>query len=94
MDSQLKAVLEGQVAFEHRINERIDTRFQQVELRLATLEFAVRKNSEDIRQNSEDIVALQIEVRRLAGILHADDNENAVEALERRVKALEARVGI
>lgn len=100
IEQQNRATIEAVQALEHRLVERFDRRFDALEHRLAAVEFVVRqnsedirKNSEDIRKNSEDIVALQREVRRLGSILGADRDENAIAALERRVKALEDRVG-
>ena len=75
--------------------DELGTRFGQkawTEQRLSVLEFVVRKNSDDIRKNSDAIVALQQEVHRMADILGADRDENAIASLERRVKALEDRV--
>lgn len=92
IEQQNRATIEAVFALERRLVERFEARFDQIELRLGALEFAVRKNSEDIRKNSEDIAGLQREVRRLADILGADRDENAIASLERRVTALEARL--
>lgn len=100
IEQQNRAVMEAVLGMERRLTERMDLRFEKIELRLSALEFAVRKNSEDIRKNSEDIrknsediAALQREVARLSTILGADRETNAIQALEARVAALEARIG-
>ena len=92
IEQQNRATIEAMFAMERRLTDRFDARFEKIELRLTALEIAVRKNSEDIRQNSEDIASLQRETARLAGILEADREVNAIAALENRVAALEARV--
>ncbi len=100
IEQQNRATIEAVFAAERRLTERFERRFESIELRLSALELAVkqnsadiRKNSEDIRKNSEDILKLQREVERLGKILGADRDENAIQALERRVRALEERVG-
>lgn len=93
IEQQNRATIEAMFAMERRLTDRFDARFEKIELRLSALELAVRQNSADIRKNSEDIAALQRETARLAGILGADRDVNAIKALENRVAALEARVG-
>jgi hypothetical protein len=100
IEQQNRATIEAVFAMERRLTDRFEQRFGAIELRLTALEIAVRKNSEDIRKNSEDIrknsediAKLQLEVQRLAKILGADRDENAIQSLERRVSALEARLG-
>ena len=105
---QNHAILEGIRSSEARILRVMDERFQAFERRLAALEAAVRqnseeirknsedirKNSEDIRKNSEDIARLQAEVRRLDTTLQGKIDQSALDSLERRVSAIEARLGI
>ena len=101
IEQQNKATIEAMFAMERRLTDRFDARFEKIELRLAALEVAVRQNSEDIRRHSEilrkhaeDIVALQRDTARMVGILGGDRDVNAITALENRVAALEARVGL
>ena len=99
IEQQNRVTIEAVQAVEHRLIAHFDEKLGAIEQRLSVLEFVVRKNSDDIRKNSEDIrknsdaiVALQQEVHRMADILGADRDENAIASLERRVKALEDRV--
>jgi predicted nucleic acid-binding Zn-ribbon protein len=94
IEQQNRATIEAVFASERRMTEMFEARFQNIERRLDALEFAVRKNPEDIRKNSEDLVKLQSEVRRMADVLGADRDENVISALERRVTALEQRLGV
>jgi hypothetical protein len=93
IEQQNRATIEAVLGVERRLTERFEARFEKIELRLTALEIAVRQNSDDIRKNSDDIRALQRETQRLATILGADRDENAMTALENRVAALEARIG-
>ncbi len=100
MQQKLQAVHEAVQGAERRLMGQFDLRFQKIELRLDALEFAVRKNSEDIRRNSEDIRKnsedireLREQVARLNGMLRTDSDENAIAMLERRIEALEQRIG-
>ena len=94
IEQQNRATIEAMFAMERRLTDRFEARFEKIDLRLDALEVAVRQNSADIRRNSEDIAAMQRELHRLSGILGADRDVNAITALENRVSALEARVGI
>lgn len=108
IEQQNRATIEALQATEHRLVEHFGRRFDAVELRLTALEFAVRKNSEDIRKNSEDIAKLQKDVAklqddvaklqhsvtRIGTVLGVDADENAIAGLERRVTAIEARLGM
>ena len=67
-------VMEAVVDMERRVTERMELRFEKIELRLTALEFAVRKNS-------GDLAALQREVAQLSKLL----GPNAIQALEARL---------
>ena len=92
IEQQNRVTIEAVQAVEHRLIAHFDEKLGAIEQRLSVLEFVVRKNSDDIRKNSDAIVALQQEVHRMADLLGADRDENAIASLERRVKALEDRV--
>jgi hypothetical protein len=101
MEEQNRATYEAVMAVEGRILGAINPRLDKIELRLDALEIAVRqnsedikRNSEDIKRNSEDIKALRLEVERLNTLLRVEADENVIQSLERRVRALEERVGI
>lgn len=92
--SQYAAILEGVHGSEQRLLRSMDERFNAVELRLTALEIAVKQNSADIRKNSEDIARLQAEVRRLDVTLQGKIDQSALDSLERRVAAIESRLGM
>jgi hypothetical protein len=108
IEQQNRATIEALQATEHRLMETFGRRFDAIEVRLSALEFAVRKNSEDIRKNSddirknsddirknsEDIAQLQQEVARIGKILGVEADENTIAVLERRVTAIETRLGM
>jgi chromosome segregation ATPase len=54
----------------------------------------IRKNSEEIRRNREEIERLQADMQRFDRTLQGKLNQGALDSLERRVSALEARLGI
>ena len=71
IQEQNRATIEAVFASEQRIRRDFEARFTSLEHRVAALEIAVRKNSEDIqelktavRKNSEDIQELKTAVRK------------------------------
>jgi hypothetical protein len=101
MEQQNRATYEAVMAVEGRLMARLDPELRRIGQRLDALEAAVRLNSEDIRKNSQDIQknsqdieAMRRELIRLGIILGADRDENAIQALERRVEAIERRLGM
>src|SRR5687768_40749 len=94
IEQQNQATIDAVFASERRIREDLGGEISKLALRVEALEIAVRKNSEDIRKNSEDIQKLNAQVARLAQILDADERENAIQRLDRRVTAIEQRLGI
>ncbi|MDQ3262272.1 MAG: hypothetical protein M3Y59_01230 [Myxococcota bacterium] len=67
---------------------------QRLTVRIEALEFAVRKNSEDIRKNSEDIQRLKEQVAELTDAVRGKVDRSELHALEARVAKLETRLGI
>jgi chromosome segregation ATPase len=88
IQEQNRATIEAVFASEQRIRRDFDARFSSLEQRVAALEVAVRKNSEDIqelkvavRKNSEDIQELKVAVR---------ENSEDIQELKRSVDEVRA----
>src|SRR5450631_8996 len=90
MRSQFKVVVEMVQSTRVDLIAHFDRRFTKIEERLDALEFAVRKNSEDIRQNSEDIEAMRVELRQLRADFDRREERARIDALEKRVDKLES----
>ena len=98
---EFKVLAEAQHAMKDDMNRQFHSLRSELVDRISILEAAlrqntdaIRKNSEDIRKNSEDLARIEAEVRRLDRTLQGKIDQAALDALEKRVAALEARVGI
>ena len=97
-------ILEAMQGMEARLRSDFEKRFARIEVRLDVLEQAVRETSERVRENrqsleavSADVAGLRVDIDTLiakADVVdeHLCGREARVEALERRVSALEARL--
>jgi len=94
LESQMGAVLEAVTTSSQRLDAKIDALGAHLSERISVLEQVVRQNSDDIRKNSEDILALRNEVARLRHDFDHREERGRVDALEARVAALEARLGV
>jgi hypothetical protein len=81
------------------LEERLGERISALEQVVRQNSLDIRRNSEDIRKNSEDIArmssqlaALQSEVASLRHDFDTRHDRSEVQALERRVSAIEARL--
>lgn len=75
------------------LESRLGARIDALEIAVRQLSAEVRKNSEDIRKNSEDILLLKAQVADLTSAVHGKVDARDFASLERRVAALEDRVG-
>lgn len=64
IQGKIAATLEAVFAFERRLDNKIESLRTDLTRRIEALEFAVRKNSEDIRQNTEDIRKNSDDIRK------------------------------
>ncbi len=55
---------------------------------------AIERNSEDIKKHTEELVALRAAVTRLETRVSQVDQKLAIEGLDRRLKAVEERLGM
>lgn len=108
IESQMIGVIEAVTSSSERLDAKIDGVESRLLQRITTLEEAVRENSVDIQKNSqdiqrnsrdiqkntEDIVALRNEVALLRHDFDHREERGRMDALEARVAALEARVGV
>lgn len=101
IESQMATVIEAVTSSWQRLDAKIDGLEARLSERISVLEQVVRqnsldiqKNSEDIRRNSEDIIALRNEVARLRHDFEHREERGRMDALELRVAALEARLGV
>ena len=94
IESQMTAVVEAVTSATQRLDAKIDALGAHLSERISVLEQVVRQNSLDIRQNSEDILALRNEVALLRHDFDHREERGRVDALEARVAALEARLGV
>jgi predicted nucleic acid-binding Zn-ribbon protein len=94
IEEQKRATIEAVFTVERRLTAKMEAQEQRLLVRIEALEFAVRRNSEEVRKNSEDILALSKKVEALAEELRRKPDEAALRALEQRVARLEERVGI
>lgn len=86
IERQLVGLRQGQEAMERRLRAEFSARFDAIERKLDLLEAAVRVNS-------QDIAALRRELEKTNSMLARKAEESALAALEKRVAALEARLG-
>lgn len=101
IESQMATVIEAVTTSSQRLDAKIDGLEARLSERISILEQVVRQNSLDIQKNSADILALQAdivslrdEVARLRHDFDHREERGRVEALEVRVAALEARLGV
>jgi hypothetical protein len=108
LQSQMAVVLEAVTSTGQSLRAEMAACEARLSARIAVLEQVVRqssedirRNSEEIRKNSEDIRALRDEVASLRAELtqlrHDFDHREErgrIDALERRVAALETRLGV
>ena len=101
IQEQNRATIEAVFASEQRIRRDFEARFTSLEHRVAALEIAVRKNSEDIqelktavRKNTEDIQELKRSVDEVRAAMAQKPDAAQLAALEVRVARIEMRLGI
>jgi predicted RNase H-like nuclease (RuvC/YqgF family) len=101
IESQMTAVLEAVTSSSERLDARIDLLEARLSQRISALEDVVRQHSQRIsaledvvRQHSERISSLENEVARLRHDFDHREERGRMEALEVRVAALEARLGL
>ncbi len=94
MEEQNRATIEAVVGLGRRMNEKFEALEARLTARIEALEFAVRKNSEDIRRNSADIESLKERVEALAKQLDGVPTKADWRELEARVARLEQRLGL
>ena len=94
LQSQMLVVLEGLTSFRAELKSDVATLREELSARISILEEVVRKNSEEIRKNSADIRDLREEVARLRHDFEHRSDVERIGALERRVAAMEARLGV
>jgi hypothetical protein len=108
IESQMAAVLEAVTSSSDRLDTRIDTLEARLSRRISALEDVVRQHSERVsaleqvvREHSKrigglenEVVSLKNEVARLRHDFDHREERGRMEALEVRVAALEARLGL
>jgi len=108
MESQMSAVLEAVTSSSERLDTRIDALEARLSQRISALEDAVREHSERISCLEREVAGLQEEVaglqkevaglqKEVASLRHDFDHREErgrMDALEVRVAALEARLGL
>ncbi len=101
MVEQNRATIEAVFAIDQKMGRRLEETEARLTRRLDALEGAVRlnsegikKNSEDIKKNSEDIQRMSGEIREMRTLLERKADQASLRDLEKRVSALEKRVGL
>ncbi|MFO0670027.1 MAG: hypothetical protein U0235_10435 [Polyangiaceae bacterium] len=101
VDANVRALAEAIGATREGLTAQMNDLERRLSERISVLESAVRqnsadilKNSADILKNSEDIAALRVEVARLRHDFDRRPEAAGFTDLDRRVAAVEARVGV
>ncbi len=94
VDANVRALAEAIGATREGLTAQMSDLERRLSERISVLESAVRQNSADIQKNSEDIAALRVEVARLRHDFDRRPEAAAFTDLDRRVSAVEARVGV
>lgn len=96
---QNRATLEAVHALDVKLTRQMEQLRSDLTARIEALEAAVRilaervqKNTEDTQKNSDAIDRMRREMAEVRLALQAKGNAEALEALERRVRALEQRL--
>jgi len=94
METVNRSTLDAIASLENKMERRFTELRSELITRIEALEIAVRQLSAEVRKNSEDILLLKAQVAELTSAVHGKVDARDFAALERRVAALEDRVGV